>query len=166
MKIYLVGFMGCGKTTVGKHLASRLDFTFLDMDELFSHIHACSIENFLKIYTEKHFRQEETKILHQTKTMENVVIATGGGTSCFFDNMQWMLSNGTVVYLKMSTSALYNRLKNSKNERPLLSKDNLKTDITNLLLLREPIYQKAHISVDGLNFEMNKLIDKIALLFD
>ena len=108
--------MGCGKTTIGKRLASRLCFTFLDTDELFSIVHKCSVNDFFRLHTEAVFRREETNILHQTKTMDNLVVATGGGMPCFDDNMQWILSNGIEIYIEMSPLALYSRLVNSKTE--------------------------------------------------
>ncbi|MDR0604953.1 MAG: shikimate kinase [Bacteroidales bacterium] len=164
MKIYLVGFMGCGKTTIGKRLASRLGFTFLDTDELFAIVHKSSVNDFFRLHTEKIFRREETNILHKTETMDNLVIATGGGMPCFGDNMQWILSNGIAIYIEMSPLALYSRLVNSKTERPLLSSsDNLKEDIANLFAQREPVYQKAHISVNGINFDMDDLMNRLSL---
>jgi shikimate kinase len=165
MKIYLVGFMGCGKTSIGKRLASRLGFTFLDTDELFSVVHGCSINDFFQLHTEETFRQEEKIILYQTQIMDNIVVATGGGMPCFFNNMQWMLSNGTVIYIEMSPLSLYNRLVNSKTKRPLLSlSNNMKDDIAKLLSHREPVYKKAHISVNGINFDMEALIEKLYFL--
>jgi shikimate kinase len=156
--------MGCGKTTIGKRLASRLGFTFLDTDELFSVVHKCSINDFFQLHTEEIFRREEANILRQTQTMNHLVIATGGGTPCFDDNMQWILSNGIVVYIEMSPLALYNRLVNSKTTRPLLSlSNNLKEDIAKLFEQREPVYQKAHIAIKGINFKMDDLIFKLKI---
>jgi shikimate kinase len=164
MKIYLVGFMGCGKTTNGKRLASRLGFSFLDTDELVSSIHNCSIKDFFDLYSEEIFRQEETNILYQTKTMDNLVVAVGGGTPCFHNNMEWMLSNGMVVYIEMPPLALYNRLLNSKTQRPLLSSlssNNWKEGIAELFAPREAIYKQAHIAVNGIHLNMDDLIYKL-----
>ena len=155
--------MGCGKSVIGKRLSSRLGFSFVDTDELFTKTHNCSIKNYFDLHTEEEFRQEETKILHQTQFMENTVIALGGGTPCYKDNMQWILSNGIVVYIKMSDMALYSRLVNSKKERPLLclSKQDMKNAIKQLLQQRENIYNKAHITVSGLDFDMEDLLSKL-----
>jgi len=147
MKIYLIGFMGSGKTSVGKRLSARLDFAFVDTDELFSKIHNCSITDYFNLHTEEKFREEERKILHQMQEMENTVIAVGGGTPCYYDNMDWMLSQGECIYLKMSPQALFHRLKNSRSERPLLQSDNLLEQIQTLLSQREPYYQKADITI-------------------
>ena len=163
MKIYLIGFMGCGKTTIGKRLAARLGFGFVDTDEMFSAVHGCSVSDYIAWNTEEKFRQEETKILYRTQEMENTVIALGGGTPCFQDNMQWILANGMAVYIQMSANALYSRLVNSKKKRPLLSSphQDLKSTIEKLLHEREDVYNKAHTTVQGLDFDMESLMAEI-----
>jgi shikimate kinase len=159
MRIYLVGFMGCGKSTVGKRLAAYCGFLFVDTDGLFEEKHRCSIAVFLHSHTEELFRKEETALLHQTQQMEDVVVAVGGGMPCFHGNMQWMLSRGIVVYLNMSPDALYNRLLFSKKERPLLpdSEEERRTTIQNLLSEREPVYRQAHTTVEGINLKVADL---------
>ena len=163
MNIYLIGFMGCGKTTIGRRLAIRLGYSFVDTDELFSTVHNSPVKEYFDLYSEEKFRAEEQKILYQTQSMDNTVIAVGGGTPCYKNNMQWILSNGISVYVKMSATALYSRLANSKKERPLLSLPNqdMKTVIEKLLLQRESIYNQAHIIVSGLDFNMEKLMEKL-----
>ena len=167
MKTYLIGFMGSGKTTAGKRLATRLGFSFVDTDKLFETEHHCSISEYFDLYEEEKFREEERKILHSTQSLQNTVIAVGGGTPCFYDNMDWMLSNGICVYLEMPPKALFNRLKNSKLERPLLAgtKDFslLQQTIQALLSQREPFYQKANITVSGLNLDIENLCEKIKI---
>ena len=167
MKIYLIGFMGCGKSTIGKRLATRCGFDFVDTDELFSAVHGCSVKDYFDLYSEEKFREEEQKILYQTQQMNNVVISVGGGTPCYQDNMQWILSNGIVVYIQMSANALHSRLANSKTERPLLqtvetrNATSLLETIQNLLSQRKNIYNKAHIIVQGLDFDMENLMMKL-----
>jgi shikimate kinase len=178
MKTYLIGFMGSGKTTAGKRLATRLGFSFVDTDKLFETEHHCSISEYFDLYEEEKFREEERKILHSTQFLQNTVIAVGGGTPCFYDNMDWMLSNGTCVYLEMPPKALYNRLKNSKLERPLLvgaknlspssqagtkNFSPLQQTIQTLLSQREPFYQKANITVSGINLDIENLCEKIKI---
>ena len=158
--------MGCGKTTIGKRLAARLGFSFVDTDELFSTVHNCSVKQYFDLYSEEKFREEEQKILYQTQSMDNVVVAPGGGTPCYQNNMQWIVSNGITVYIKMTVNALHSRLANSKTQRPLLSfssDQDLKNTIEKLLSQRETIYNEAHITVSGLNFDVEKLVDKIKL---
>ena len=164
MNIYLIGFMGCGKTTVGKRLAARLDFSFVDTDELFSAVHNCSVKEYFDLYSEEKFREKEQKILYQTQFMDNTVIAVGGGTPCYQDNMQWMLSNGITVYIKMPAMALYHRLSNSKTQRPLLSSlpnQDMKNTIETLLSQRENTYNQALITVSGLDFDMENLVKNL-----
>jgi shikimate kinase len=161
MNIYLIGFMGCGKTTVGKRLAARCGFSFADTDKLFETKHNSTINSYFEQYGEEAFRKAEALILKETISLKNTVIATGGGTPCFHDNMDLMLSHGICVYLEMPPKALYNRLKNSKPERPLLQSDNLLENIQNLLSQREQYYKKAHITVSGLDFDMENLVKKI-----
>jgi shikimate kinase len=162
MKIYLIGFMGCGKSTIGKKIASYYGYFFIDTDDLFEKEHQCSISDFFTSHSEKKFRQEEQKILYQTENLDNIVVATGGGMPCFENNMQWMLQQGLVVYIEMSPLALYNRLINSKKERPLLAnKENLQIEIDSLFAQRENIYRKAHIIIPGINFNMENLANEI-----
>jgi shikimate kinase len=164
MKIYLIGFMGCGKTTIGKRLAARLGFSFVDTDELFSTVHNCLVKQYFDLFSEEKFRKKEQKILYQTQSMDNVVVALGGGTPCYQNNMQWIVSNGITVYIKMTVNALHSRLANSKTQRPLLSyspDQDLKNTIEKLLSQRENIYNEAHIIVSGLDFDGEKLVEKI-----
>ena len=162
MKIYLIGFMGCGKSSIGKKLASACRLSFVDTDVLFENEYQCTISDFFATHTEAEFRIKEQKILHQTAQLNDVVIATGGGIPCFEDNMQWLLSHGTVVYVEMPPLALHHRLMHSKKERPLLAnKETLLEDIETLLAQREATYQKANICISGIQFNVNTLIETI-----
>jgi shikimate kinase len=158
MRIYLLGFMGSGKTTFGKKLAASIRFSFIDTDACFEKEYQTTIEEFLKTHTEDEFRQLETKILQQTKDIDKVVIALGGGTPCFYDNMNWILENGLCVYLKLSPMALKNRLLNS--QKKLLS------SIENLLVEREKFYQRAHISIDANNIKSNSVKESFRLILE
>ena len=160
---FIIGFMGSGKTTVGKRLASYAGFSFVDTDKLFETKFNCSINDYFEQYGEEAFRKEETLILKEINPLENRIVATGGGTPCFYDNMDWMLSHGICIYLEMPPKALFNRLKNSKSERPLLQTDNLLENIENLLSQREQYYKKAHITVSGLDVDIGGLYEKCLL---
>ncbi|HPX59488.1 MAG TPA: shikimate kinase [Bacteroidales bacterium] len=169
MRIYLLGFMGSGKTTFGKKLAASIRFSFIDTDACFEKEYQTTIEEFLKTHTEDEFRQLETKILQQTKDIDKVVIALGGGTPCFYDNMNWILENGLCVYLKLSPMALKNRLLNSQKKRPLLnysSEEKLLSSIENLLVEREKFYQRAHISIDANNIKSNSVKESFRLILE
>ena len=162
MKIYLVGFMGCGKSSTGKRLASLCRLSFVDTDVLFEQKHQCSIFDFYTTHTEEEFRKEEQDILFKTQSLNNSIIATGGGMPCFEKNMEWMLANGVVVYIEMSPAALYARIINSKKKRPLLpSKETLMEYIKTQLAQREDTYKQAHITLRVGKPDMNILIKAI-----
>jgi shikimate kinase len=150
MKIYLVGFMGCGKTTYGKALAKALNFNFLDLDEEIVRISGISI-NDLFLNSEPAFRELETNTLLKTNLLNNYVIATGGGTTCFDKNMEWMKKNGITVYLKFTVKELLDRLISEKNQRPLLKdipNSELLDYIQNSLRIRKRFYNKANIIIN------------------
>src|SRR5205085_354476 len=99
MKIYLVGFMGAGKTTVGRELAARLDVPFFDLDDLVEAAEKSSVKDLFAQQGEAYFRKRERDILCSTKYLENAIVATGGGTFTFDENIQFIQSEGLSVYL-------------------------------------------------------------------
>lgn len=163
-KIYLVGFMGVGKSTVGKKLAKALDYAFVDLDDLFENTYKISIDSFFGKYGEKLFRDLEYRILESTFGMENTVISTGGGTPCQFDSMDKMNENGLTVYLEMSGGAIVQRLSNAKRKRPLVSDkqiDELSEFVSMRLKERSPYYQKSKIRIAATNLNLDELLAKI-----
>jgi shikimate kinase len=152
--IFLVGYMGSGKTTFGKKLANKLGRTFVDLDKLIESNEGKTIPQIFADKGEADFRELEKQTLLVTINMKNVVIATGGGTPCFFDNMETMNSSGITLYLKLSVAGLFNRLKNAKTERPLiknLTEEELKAFIALNLAKREPFYIQAKHIIAGEN---------------
>ena len=152
-RIFLIGYMGSGKTTIGKVLANTLGYTFVDMD---SHIEANQFKSVSQIFEElgeAKFRLLEQQCLHEISTFENVVIATGGGAPCFFDNMDYMNVHGATVYIKLSVEQLAERLEHSRaNKRPLLADrkgDELRAFIAEGLAKRESFYNQAQLSAIG-----------------
>jgi len=145
-KIYLMGFMGCGKSYLGKQLAQSLGWDFLDMDDFLEANEGLSISQIFAEGGETLFRQLERNYLQATYDFENTVVATGGGAPCFFDNVDWMNTHGLTIYLKTPVSILVDRLKSETNHRPLLAG---KTDmelsdfIKTKLAERSPFYQQA-----------------------
>jgi shikimate kinase len=123
MKIYLIGFMGAGKTTVGRELASRVDAPFFDLDELVEAAEKVSIKEIFAQQGEAYFRKRERDILRSTRYLENAVIATGGGTFTFEDNIQFIQSEGLSVYLSAPYTLLRNRIGKKAGERPLFRDD-------------------------------------------
>ena len=146
MKVYLIGYPSCGKTTLGKKVAKKLGYTFVDLDLLFEEMYHTTISDFFEKYGEYAFRINEQKLLHSTSEMENTVIATGGGTPCFFDNMDYINHNGISIYIRKPANFLVDRLRNAKKVRPLfrnISIEDLLIYIETQLAEREPYYLKA-----------------------
>lgn len=145
-RIFLVGFMGTGKTTLGRALARDLHLDFIDMDNFIENRFHKSISELFAQRGETGFRQLECNMLHEVAAFEDVVIATGGGTPCYFDNMECMNHHGITVHLEASPEVLYTRLTISHTQRPLLagkSGDELRRYIADTLAARAPFYTRA-----------------------
>lgn len=165
-KIYLVGFMGAGKTSLGKILAKKLGYAFADMDEVIENFTGKSISELFRIHGEDWFRDKETEVLRQLGLGEkNMVIATGGGAPCFNNNMEFINSTGISIFLKMSPKALSNRLLNSKKSvRPLIvnmSEKELLGYIVHKLSEREPFYRESRFIIPAENIKIRDLLDII-----
>lgn len=155
-KIFLIGFMGSGKTTAGRKLASRLKWSFADLDELIEKNNGMSVAEIFSKRGEEWFRTAESEALRELGNSRNTVISTGGGTPCFFGNMEFMIKNGLTVYLKLTPEKLGRRLSGSTAGRPLLKdigKKELPEYIAALLAERDPWYSKAEIitEIEGEN---------------
>lgn len=156
MKYYLVGYMYCGKTTFGRRLAAEQGMDYLDLDRAFEERYHYTVPRFFEAFGETAFRSLETAMLHSTAQLDNVVIATGGGTPSHSGDMDFILQNGTAIYLQMSVDALVERALRSRNPRPLmrgLSPDAMRDKIQSQLKEREPFYLRAPIVLDGVNPE-------------
>lgn len=144
--VFLIGYMGVGKTTLGKKLAQRLQVDFVDTDVLIENQVGMTIAEYFSLHGEEKFRQVEREILLQLEENGNVV-ATGGGLPCFHDNMKIMNTKGTTIYLQRPPKELFQRLKNAKTKRPIiagLSDEELLKFISNQLEEREQYYNQAH----------------------
>jgi shikimate kinase len=149
MRIFLLGFMGSGKTYTGSRLALQLEIPFIDLDQ---HIVEQAGKSIVQIFDEdgeEHFRALERQALHQMLEFEDVVIGCGGGTPCFFDNMQWMKQHGTTIFLTLPSSILEERLLKEKDHRPLIKhlhkEGQLLAYIDLKLTERNPFYHQAEI---------------------
>jgi len=145
MKIYLVGFMGAGKTTIGRELASRVDAPFFDLDELIESAEKMSIKEIFSAHGEPYFRKRERDLLRSTKYVESGVVATGGGTFTFDDNIQFTQSEGLSVYLSAPYVLLRSRIGDKAAERPLFRDDNAAHE---LLAQRVKYYRTADIAIE------------------
>jgi len=161
MQIVLIGYMGSGKSTGGKRLASKLGFSFLDTDNLFEEQYKISMSDFFEKYGEEVFRKIEHNILKKTLINDNSVISTGGGTPCFFNNMQLINKTSYSVYIKMHIKSIESRLMNSRKPRPLLkniSQSDLITFIEKQLSEREKYYNQANLIIKGENLDIDSII--------
>jgi len=159
-KIFLLGFMGSGKSTTGKKLASHLNWSFIDLDEKIEQTTGMEIRDIFSEKGEAFFRKIESDTLKGMASESNAVISTGGGTPCFGDNMDFMLRTGLTVYLRMTPARLKSRLAGTSEHRPLLKdigKDGLQEYITAKLAEREKWYSRAEIIVDGFNTDFSAL---------
>lgn len=160
--IFLIGFMGAGKTTFGKKLATKLSLQFIDLDEAVCTANGyTSVTNLIESKGFNFFRETESETLRGLD-LDDKIISTGGGTPCFFDTMQWMLQHGKVVYLQVDSKSLFNRLKQSdRNERPLLrglDDKSLQGFIDDKLSERLPYYEQAHIKFNPLKQKLEELL--------
>ncbi len=159
MKVFLVGFMGCGKSTKAKQLASRLNCQVIDLDAEIVQSTGKSIAEYFELYGEEGFRQYERTILREYPYPETCVVATGGGLPCFFDNMDWMNANGQTIYLRMEPAQLVSRLHN-RQKRPLIKDMNdeqLLEFIKVKLQERNPFYNQAKIILNAFDLDAEKL---------
>lgn len=131
--VFLIGFMGVGKTTNGKKLAQALNRNFIDLDDLFVEQAGMSISDYFKVYGEENFRIKEREILQNLSIPEPAIIATGGGAPCFFDNMEWMNEHGITIYLQIPAAALAKRLAASKRHKRPLIQDMSEEEILNFI---------------------------------
>ena len=149
--IIIIGYMGAGKTTVGKALAKELGVMFYDLDWYIESRMRKTVKQIFDESGESGFRQIEHNMLHEVAEFENVVVSCGGGTPCFFDNMDYMNLSGETIYLKASPETLHAHLKMGKGVRPLLlnkTPEEVDTFIHEQLKLREPFYNKAKYVID------------------
>jgi len=150
-RIILIGYMGSGKTTIGKALSKATGMMFYDLDWYIESRMRKTVSQIFAERGEEGFRQIEHNMLHEVAEFENVIISCGGGTPCFFDNMDYLNQQGDVVYLKATPETLYKHLMMAKVERPLLkdkTPEELIAYITEHLKERAPFYEKARHTLD------------------
>ena len=166
--IILIGYMCVGKTTIGKELAKRRGQMFYDLDWYIEERFRKRVPQIFAEEGEEAFRKKERNMLHEVAEFENVVVSCGGGTPCFFDNIDYMNQAAEVIYLKASPETILSHLKISKGKRPLLegmSPDELQTFVTDQIQTREDFYLRARhvVDVDVLDSaeKINRLVELI-----
>ncbi|MCB9305499.1 MAG: shikimate kinase [Lewinellaceae bacterium] len=165
-RIFLIGFMGSGKTRWGRVVADTLHYPYLDLDEEIEGGERRSVSDIFETDGESGFRKLEQQYLHRMIARPNALISTGGGTPCFFDNMAWMKQHGITIYLKCPPAVLFFRLKNDK-PRPLLKgldDDGLMDFIEARMIEREPVYLQADHIVEYTADERSMLQALLSLI--
>ena len=159
-RIFLMGYMGSGKSTVGKKLAKKLGFAFVDLDKHIETKYEKSVNQLFEEEGETTFREIEREMLVTCLEMKETVISLGGGTPCYFDNLQQIQNHGISVYLKMTAAMLVSRLKNAKSIRPLLQGMNepeMFEFVQQQLGEREKYYLRANLIYNGSNVNVEEL---------
>lgn len=172
-KFFLIGYMGAGKTTLGKILAKKKGLHFIDLDLFIESRYQKTIRQMFDDIGEARFREIESAILREVSEFENVVISTGGGTPCFSNNIDYMNDKGTTIYLWSSSDALAKRLNKCKASRPLLKDKNeeeLRIFVQENLDRRNEFYSKAHIIFETDEFETadeaDRFVSKLIIKLD
>lgn len=164
MRIFLIGFMGSGKTTLGKEISKDLDLKFIDLDAYIENKIGMTIIDIFNNKGEEKFRIIEKECLIELSTEENIVIATGGGTPCFYNNMQKILDCGISIYLKTEIEDLLKRLEKDRKVRPLIqnkSINEIKTYIKNQLPKRDNFYKQSDYTIDAKDISVEIIKEKI-----
>ena len=164
MKIYLIGYMGSGKSTLGRGLAKALGISWIDLDTEIESRYKISIPDFFSKYGESAFRDVEHKVLKEIASIPDIVVSTGGGVPCFHNNMELMKQTGLTIYLDATPALILTRIGPYAWKRPLFQKmdgtDTLEK-ITEHLKSREMYYQQAQITVDATNPDIQELKNQI-----
>ena len=163
IRIFLTGYMGAGKTTLGKAFARKLNLPFVDLDWYMEERFHKTVGELVVERGEAGFRELEKNMLHEVGAFEDVVISTGGGAPCFFDNMDFMNRNGKTVFLNVHPDVLFRRLRVAKQQRPILQgkqDDELKEFIIRALEKRTPFYSQAQYVFNADELEDRSQIEK------
>ncbi|PZX61832.1 shikimate kinase [Hydrotalea sandarakina] len=167
--VFLVGMMGSGKSYCCKQLVKHLNFNGIDLDALIEERHHQSIANIFEQSGEAYFRKEEAAVLREIGIQKHTIIATGGGTPCFHQNMQWMNEHGITVWLNTPVNVLVQRLWHEKKHRPLIAHfenvNDLEVFLNKKLEERNEFYALAHIHMNEVNLNIHSLLNEIEQLF-
>lgn len=163
IRVFLMGFMGAGKTTLGKALAKDLNVSFIDLDQYIERRYMKSVSQIFASRGEQGFREIESRLLREVGDFDDVIVSCGGSTPLIGDNMEYMLSHGQTVYLKCDNETLLRRLKVARSQRPLIaskSDDELEAFIEDETRRREPGYLKAEFICPGDRLESHDQISE------
>lgn len=166
--IFLIGYMGCGKSTIGRTVAKLSGVEFIDLDSYIENRYHATVSEIFAAHGEAGFREIEHRMLHEVAQFEDVIVACGGGTPCFMNNMEYMNSCGTTVFLDTPIDRLHSRLMRGRHKRPLIagkSDEELLVFIREALARRRPFYAKAQMSFSSELLETKSEIENTAREF-
>lgn len=167
-RIFLIGFMGSGKSSLGKKLAGALQYDFVDTDKMIAAAAGKSVADIFAQEGEAFFREKERETLAQLAERENVVVSTGGGMACFYDNIALMNRLGVTIYLEAEPKLLARRLEKRKDERPLLrstAQEDLDKFIAEILQKRESFYRQADLTLPARNLTAQAVLSALKTEF-
>jgi len=163
-RLFLIGLPGSGKSTFGKEVAQKMNYAFLDLDDKIIAYEQKTIAEIFSQKGEAYFRRLERKILEECLVLEKTVVATGGGTPCFYDNLKKIQQSGLVVYLNINPTHIAERLVLQPNERPLLETqdfDQLVWQLEAKLIERKKFYEKAHLILTESKISVEYLLNRL-----
>lgn len=166
--IFLIGYMGCGKSTMGRAVSQLTGVPFIDLDNYIEGRYHMSVKEIFAKHGEEGFRDIERRMLQEVADFEDVIVACGGGTPCFFDNMEYMNAHGTTVFLNTPIPRLHSRLMRGRHKRPLIankSDEELLEFIKKALADRWEHYAKAQIEFSSERLESREEIENTAREF-
>jgi len=165
MRVYLIGYMGCGKSRTGRLLSEHMGVQFIDMDDYIEERNCKTVPQIFADHGEDGFRERERKALEELAEFTDVIIATGGGAPCFFDNVDLMNKTGKTVFLNIDPAILADRLMNSKTERPLIkgkSREELVAFIDETLKKRKQFYSQAQVEITEPDLSLERIQEMIS----
>ncbi|MFC0877796.1 shikimate kinase [Saccharicrinis sp. FJH2] len=167
IRVYLIGFMASGKSYLSRVLSAEMKLPLIDMDKYIEEKNFMSVPEIFSTYGEDEFRKREQKALEELSNIEDVIIATGGGAPCFFNNMDVMNETGATLYIKVPEEVIVERLINSKHKRPLAdgkSRGELIDFVSHKIAEREPYYSQAKAIINPLDQSLEEIIELIKIL--
>ena len=170
MRLYLIGYMGTGKSTIGRKVAKRANLPFFDTDKMVEEAEGATVADIITYAGEEYFREAERRALEQTAEVENAIISTGGGVPMWGDNQAWISEHGMSVYLKRTPEQILSRLSpHGRQKRPKFrgkSDEELLQFMHEHLAEREPIYEKADMVIDCEEVSDEEIVEKLSQVFN
>ena len=170
MRLYLIGYMASGKSTIGRKIAKRTELTFFDTDKMVEEAEGAAVADIITYAGEEYFREAERRALEQTAEVENAIISTGGGLPVWGDNQAWIAEQGMSVYLKRTPEQILSRLSpHGRQKRPKFrgkSDEELLQFMHEHLAEREPIYEKADMVIDCEEVSDEEIVERLSQVFN